>query len=117
VKVADKSVVIAQKLNYNGRQFEIDRRERRSNKNRQPSSGASDRDRGNAVGAFTVTGAEPAPVITYATPQTYVMGAEIEALVVQSTGGSVTSYVDVDGLPAGLELWARHWNCWAAMKR
>ena len=52
---------------------------------------------------INITINEAAPVIAYATPQTYVAGVAITTLSATNTGGPVTTYTTT-GLPPGLSL-------------
>ena len=53
---------------------------------------------------LTITVDPPAPFIAYSTPQNYTVGLAITPLSPTSTGGAVSSFTDITGLPTGLVL-------------
>jgi hypothetical protein len=57
-----------------------------------------------AVVNITVLSSTAAPIISYASPQTYNRGTAITALNPVSTGGAVTSYAVSPALPSGLVM-------------
>lgn len=58
----------------------------------------------NGTATITITVNPPAPFITYISPQTYTVGTAISPLSPTNSGGTVSSYSDITGLPAGLIL-------------
>jgi len=59
---------------------------------------------GNGSFGISITVNPPKPVITYATPQTYMVGTTISTLSATNTGGPIVSFSVAPGLPAGLSL-------------
>jgi len=59
---------------------------------------------GNGTFGIRITVNPPKPVITYSTPQTYVVGTAIATLSASNTGGPITSFSVSPALPAGLSL-------------
>jgi len=59
---------------------------------------------GNGTFGISITVNPPKPVITYSTPQTYVVGTAIATLSATNTGGPITSFSVAPALPAGLNL-------------
>ena len=59
---------------------------------------------GSGTFGISITVNPPKPVITYSTPQTYVVGTPITTLSVANSGGPITSFSVLPALPAGLSL-------------
>ncbi len=59
---------------------------------------------GISIAYINITINPAAPIINYASPQTYTVGIPITPLIPTSSGGTVASYAVVGSLPAGLLL-------------